>query len=107
MVSFEYDLTYSGPAFPIAEITITGHSNISVARTAYLDTGADATVIPLPLLKQIDARRLDRALLEIWMVPDTKSFSILFPCRLGRIRFTELKLLQTIKHQKSFWGAMH
>ena len=60
-LSFEYDLTYPGPAFPIAQVTITGRNRLTVTQTAFLDTGADATVIPLSILQQVDARRLDRA----------------------------------------------
>lgn len=60
-ISFEYDRTYPGPAFPVVEITLSGRNDNSVEATAYLDTGADATVIPLSLLQQIDARRLDSA----------------------------------------------
>lgn len=60
-ISFEYDLTYPGPAFPVAKIEILGRADQKVARTAFLDTGADATVIPLSILQEIDARQLDRA----------------------------------------------
>ena len=60
-ISFEYDLTYPGPAFPVAQITIVGRHNQSTRQTALIDTGADATAIPLSILQQIDARRLDRA----------------------------------------------
>lgn len=60
-ISFEYDLTYPGPAFPIVQVTVVGRNGITATHTAFLDTGADATVIPLSILRQIDARRLDRA----------------------------------------------
>lgn len=60
-ISFDYDLTYPGPAFPVAQVTLSGRNKQSVTQTALLDTGADATVIPLSFLQQINARRLDRA----------------------------------------------
>ena len=60
-ISFEYDLAYPGPAFPVAQIAISGRNRRTTVQTAFLDTGADATVIPLTMLQQIDARRLDRA----------------------------------------------
>lgn len=59
--SFEYDLAYPGPAFPVAEITMTGRNDSVITQMALIDTGADATVIPLSVLRQIDARRLDSA----------------------------------------------
>ena len=59
--SFEYDLTYPGPAFPVAKIEITGRNEQTLTQIALLDTGADATVIPVSILRQIDARRLDSA----------------------------------------------
>ena len=60
-LSFEYDLTYPGPAFPIVQVAITGRNDRTVTQTACLDTGADATVIPIAILRQINARRLDQA----------------------------------------------
>lgn len=60
-ISFEYDLTYAGPAFPIVQVAITGRNDLTVTQTAFLDTGADATVIPISILRQINARRLDQA----------------------------------------------
>lgn len=60
-ISFEYDSTYPGPAFPIAQIEIVGRGERRVTQYAFLDTGADATAIPLSMLLQIEARRLDRA----------------------------------------------
>lgn len=59
-ISFNYDLTYPGPAFPVAEITITSESGQTTdVQTALIDTGADATLIPLDMLKSIKARRVD------------------------------------------------
>lgn len=60
-ISFEYDLTYPGPAFPVAQVTIIGRDGGMVTHRAFLDTGADATVIPISILRQINARRLDQA----------------------------------------------
>ncbi len=60
-ISFEYDLTYPGPTFPIARVMIAGRNGTTVTHAAFLDTGADATVIPFSILKQVNARRLDRA----------------------------------------------
>jgi len=59
-IFFDYDLSYPGPAFPIVEITITSESGQKVnGQVALVDTGADATIIPLNPLKSINARRVD------------------------------------------------
>ncbi|MEZ4710264.1 MAG: retroviral-like aspartic protease family protein [Caldilineaceae bacterium] len=60
-ISFEYDSTYPVPAFPVAQIEIVGRGGRRITQSAFLDTGADATAIPISMLLQIDARRLDRA----------------------------------------------
>lgn len=60
MISFEYDSSYHGPAFPVMEVQLSNHREEHfTAVSAYIDTGSDASAIPLSLLKQIDARHLD------------------------------------------------
>lgn len=59
-ITFDYDSTYPGPAFPVAEIAILGDGKErSGEKKALIDTGADATVIPLDILESIGARRID------------------------------------------------
>ncbi len=59
-VSFPYDTSYPGPAFPVFTIAVTGRSPEPVQGvSALVDSGADATLIPLQMLEQIDARRVD------------------------------------------------
>ncbi|MCB9148531.1 MAG: hypothetical protein H6645_08690 [Caldilineaceae bacterium] len=62
MVStFYYDTDYDGPSFPTVHVTIHNLVDASqfVTDTAYIDSGADGTIIPLPLLQQINARKVD------------------------------------------------
>jgi predicted aspartyl protease len=61
MITFPYDETYD-PAAPVCQI------NLSVAATgssvnvpAIIDTGADATIVPLEYLRQIGAKRVFEA----------------------------------------------
>ena len=64
-ISFAYNLTYPGPAFPVAEISIAGATGRWVnALSALIDTGADATMIPLDMLVAIDARRIDTRIMR-------------------------------------------
>ncbi len=58
MTDFIYDATYD-PAMPVCAVTIaaavTGRRAIL---HAIMDTGADATIVPSPVLRQIGARRV-------------------------------------------------
>lgn len=57
MNAFPYDKAYD-PALPVCEITLTVNpTGQQVKLTAILDTGADATIIPIRYLRQIGARR--------------------------------------------------
>lgn len=59
-ISFDYDLAYPGPAFPVVKVAILGETERRVdALTALVDTGADATIIPLEILRSVGARRID------------------------------------------------
>ena len=57
MNGFPYDNTYD-PALPVCQITLEGKSTgARVELTAIIDSGADATIIPIQHLRQIGARR--------------------------------------------------
>jgi len=58
MTEFLYDATYE-PSMPVCSMTITSAATgRRVTSDAILDTGADATIIPTPLLRHIRARRV-------------------------------------------------
>lgn len=61
LLTYDYDSNYSGPAFPAVEIAIQGFSAQSseVTCRAWVDSGADATIIPLQLLTRTKARKID------------------------------------------------
>jgi predicted aspartyl protease len=61
IVTFDYDTHYSGPPMPVVEVTLKNpvtEKEVSVEE-ALVDSGADGTIAPLRLLKQIQARRVD------------------------------------------------
>lgn len=61
IISFEYDSNYLGPAFPVMKVSLTNHKGENLAAvTAYIDTGSDASAVPLAIFKKITARHLDR-----------------------------------------------
>lgn len=58
-VLFDYDLTHI-PALPVISLTIwNGNQRNSTEQIALVDSGADATFIPLDILKSIGARKVD------------------------------------------------
>lgn len=63
LLTYEYDSNYNGPAFPVVEIAIRGFAaqSIEVTCRALIDSGADATMIPLRLLTRAKARKIDTA----------------------------------------------
>ena len=58
MTSFPYDTAYD-PAMPVCEVTlIGGDTDERVTLQGIVDTGADATLVPLAHLQAIGARRV-------------------------------------------------
>jgi predicted aspartyl protease len=57
--SYDYDSAYHGPARPVVEVSISklGKSENTFSLRALIDSGADATMIPIRVLKHIGARQ--------------------------------------------------
>ena len=64
--SYDYDRSYAGPALPVVEVILHSLENDSklVEPHALVDSGADATIVPLEHLQQIGARRVDNVRLK-------------------------------------------
>jgi predicted aspartyl protease len=58
--SFDYDVTYEPPA-PVFEIIIrkTGQKSTQVELSALVDSGADATMVPIDALHKVGARYVE------------------------------------------------
>lgn len=56
-ISFAYESNYPSAAFPVAVGTIGGRNAKSTIVTGLIDSGADATILPVSILRQINARR--------------------------------------------------
>jgi predicted aspartyl protease len=61
IVTFEYDTQYYGPSMPVVEVILTNPvtENQIAVEGVLVDSGADGTIVPLQILKQIQARRVD------------------------------------------------
>ena len=64
LYSFDYDTSYV-PAIPIVEVEIRFAENLpSLSLRAIVDSGADVTIIPMQFLRQVKARRGEKAWLR-------------------------------------------
>jgi predicted aspartyl protease len=64
MMAFPYDSAYDPPA-PVCEITLTvASTGRRTSIVALIDTGADATLVPVSYLNQLAARRVFEASLR-------------------------------------------
>lgn len=88
MATYEYDSSYF-PAAPLFDIRIGPPGGIATADLrVFLDTGADATIIPISLLRQLRAPKMDRVVMRsAWVVGDElEAEPVLGRDLLGRLR---------------------
>ncbi|MEW5987674.1 MAG: retroviral-like aspartic protease family protein [Chloroflexota bacterium] len=60
--TYDYDTGYNGPALPVVEVGIQamGKNDRRTVLKAMVDSGADATMIPVRHLTRIGARKVDK-----------------------------------------------
>jgi predicted aspartyl protease len=71
IATFDYDIHYSGPSMPVIEVTLKNpvtDGAVTVQR-ALVDSGADGTMVPVRLLRQIRARRVDTTNIRLMRGP--------------------------------------
>jgi predicted aspartyl protease len=62
--SYDYDFAYI-PSAPIVELRVTdGHTALSVSLIALIDTGADATMVPIAVLERLKIEPIDSRFLR-------------------------------------------
>lgn len=85
MITFPYDETYD-PAAPVCQINFSvAATGSSVSLPAIIDTGADATIVPLEYLRQIGARRVFEASLRSQWGERRSVYLYLIDLRLGEL----------------------
>lgn len=85
MITFPYDETYD-PAAPVCQINLSvASTGSSVSLPAIIDTGADATIVPLDYLRQIGARRVFEASLRSQWGERRSVYLYLIDLRLGEL----------------------
>lgn len=62
LYTYEYDTAYHGPALPVVEMEISAasESHRRIVIRALVDSGADATMIPVRYLHQVGAKATDK-----------------------------------------------
>jgi len=64
LYTFDYNFAYS-PSAPFVTLEVgAGSTTAGLTLSAMIDSGADATLLPLPLLKRLRAPRLDTRILR-------------------------------------------
>jgi len=59
LYTYDYDFSYS-PSAPVAEIEVTTDlSNAAITLVAFIDSGADATMLPFAILHQLQAEEME------------------------------------------------
>lgn len=74
----EYDTGYAfGPALPVVEVNISpiGSGQSNEALTALIDSGADATMIPLDVLTKVGADKVGRAQMR-WGSHQSRTYDV-------------------------------
>jgi predicted aspartyl protease len=63
----KYDTNYDSPALPVVEIQVSAliENGVVLTRRALVDSGADATIIPLRDLEKMSARKIDTRRLRV------------------------------------------
>lgn len=65
LYTYDYDFSYS-PSAPVAEIEVTNDvSNNAITLMAFIDSGADATMLPFTILQQLPPIHRQRSFLDV------------------------------------------
>jgi len=85
MSKYPYDTTYD-PPLPVCSVALKSPATGKcVTLTAVVDTGADATIVPLQYLQQIDARRAYEARLRSQWGERRNVFLYLVELQIGEV----------------------
>jgi hypothetical protein len=65
MYTYSYDASYS-PSLPVVEVEVKplGQESAPIRLMAMVDSGSDGTMMPLPALRQINARRTGQVVMR-------------------------------------------
>lgn len=92
----DYDAGYAfGPALPIVEVTILSidGTHTSGELRTLIDSGADATIIPLKILSDVHADKVGRAQMR-WGSHDSRSYDVyLVMLKIGSFQIRGVRVL--------------
>lgn len=102
--SYNYDPAYI-PSAPVVELAVSnGQTDSSISLIALVDTGADATMIPISVLNQLGIAPIDSRFLRT--VTGMRSVVDLYPVvvQIGPFRFPTLKVIATNRDSEIIVG---
>lgn len=97
--TFDYAFHYA-PAAPVLQVEVSGVTGASQTLLALVDSGADATLLPTPLLQRLRAPRVDARVLRT-VTDERKTVSLyrislrIGPYRLSNVRAVGVATLET------------
>ena len=104
--TFEYDNAYSsGPALPVVEFDLKAIGSETAVRVkALVDSGADATIIPITYLEQAKAEQVGRARMR-WGTHLSSSYDVyLTAVQIGSHMFLGVRVLGDRQGEEAILG---
>ncbi|MEZ4661201.1 MAG: hypothetical protein R2911_26940 [Caldilineaceae bacterium] len=93
LYSYDYSADYS-PSMPMSEIMIgRARGSPALAVHAIVDSGADATMIPVQYLKQIGARRGKQVIIRSYLGTRERADQYIISFQLAHFARTELRVV--------------
>lgn len=100
----DYDTAYI-PSMPVAEIEIgRGYKAPSLRLTALIDSGADATIIPLHYLREIGARQGQAGWLRGTALHRTQIHLYVVSLRLGDFHRPVMRVVGSTEYEEAILG---
>lgn len=106
MVTFEYDTQYHGPSMPVVEVTLANPVTEQqiIVDGVLVDSGADGTIVPLQILKQIQARRVDTVNMRPMRGPVYRVDVYEVELRIGNFRVSKTRVVADPQNEGAILG---
>lgn len=105
--TFDYDSSYpNGPSMPVIELEISavGETRRGIVVTAMVDSGADATIIPVSILEQAGVELVGRARMR-WGHHSGSTYEVyLATIRIGNFDVNGVRILADKDHDEIVVG---
>ena len=106
--TYDYDTSYSsGPAIPVTEFRMRAvGKDEGISLQAFVDSGADVTIIPWQYLEQAEIGRVGRAKMR-WGSHSSRTYDVyLAVIEIGPIQFMACAYWPINETRKLYWAVM-